>query len=100
MVKKGKIELEKEGFSPDLIFQADLKDVILSNKFDVTLAFGVFPHIQNEREALLKIKKFLNKNAHVFIVFKNDLFATFTFNKYSFDFMLRLIDNKFPKKSQ
>lgn len=96
MVKEGKKELTKAGFSDDLIFQADIeKKISIKEKFDAIIAYGVFPHLMNEKKALLNMKKLLNDKGEMFIEFRNELFSTFSLNKYSFDFFLnRLIDTK------
>lgn len=95
MVKEGRKELEKAGFAPNLIFQADLEDnaVLPDEKFDAIIALGVFPHILNETKALSNMRVRLSKNGLVLIEFRNDLFAAYTLNKYSLDFFLnRVID--------
>lgn len=102
MVEHGKKELEKAGYSPELIYLADLEDGLgLPNeKFDAILALGVFPHVLDEKKALSNMNKLLNSNGLVFIEFRNDLFAAYTLNKYSLDFFLnRVIDlSSFPEK--
>lgn len=95
MVEKGRKELEKAGYEPNLIFQADLEDeVTLPNeKFDAIIALGVFPHILSEGKALSIMRKRLNQHGLVFVEFRNELFAAYTLNKYSLEFFLdRLID--------
>lgn len=101
MVNEGRKELEKAGYDPSLIFQADLEDdtILPNEKFDAIIVLGVFPHILNERKALSNMRKRLNKNGLVFIQLDNDLFAAYTLNKYSVDFFLnRVINlNSLPK---
>lgn len=99
MVEEGRKELIKAGYSPNLIFRADLEnDVALPDeKFDAIIALGVFPHILNETKALSNMRARLNKNGLVYIEFRNDLFAAYTLNKYSLDFFHELIDlNSLP----
>jgi len=94
MVDSGKKELEKSGYDPNLIFVADLEtgENFPKEKFDAVVALGVFPHIPNEKKALLNIKNMLNEGGKVYIEFRNDLFSSYTLNKYSVDFFLnRLI---------
>lgn len=102
MVEEGKKELEKAGYDPELIHFADLEDGagLSREKFDAILALGVFPHIVDEKKALLNTGKLLNPNGLVFIEFRNDLFSAYTLNKYSLDFFLnRVIDlNTFPQR--
>lgn len=101
IVKEGKRELEKARFDPNLIFEADLEDAstLPNEKFDAIIVLGVFPHVSNDKKALLNMKKMLNEGGKVFIEFRNDLFAAFTLNKYSLDFFLnRVIDlNSLPQ---
>ncbi len=95
MVEEGRKGLEKAGFDPALISQADLEDdsSFPGEKFDAIIALGVFPHILDEAKALSTMRKRLNKRGMVFIEFRNDLFAAFTLNKYSLDlFLNRVID--------
>ena len=95
MVGFGKNELEKAGYSPNLIYHADLekKKSLKKTKFDAILSLGVFPHIKNEKLALKNIRDSLKKDGKTFIEFRNELFSTFSLNKYSTDFFLNeLID--------
>jgi len=102
MVEEGKKVLEEAGFDPNLIFIADLENnsSIPNKKFDAILALGVFPHIVKEFKALSNMRKRLKQKGKVFIEFRNELFATYTLNKYSLDFFLnRVINlNSFPSK--
>lgn len=101
MIEQGKKELKNAGYNPDLICFADIDDVssLPNEKFDAILALGVFPHILNERKALLNMRELLKPDGLVFIEFRNDLFAAYTLNKYSLDFFLnRVIDlNSLPE---
>ena len=95
MVEFGKSELISAKYSSKRIFQADLEKnkTLPTKKFDAILSLGVFPHIKNEKIALRNIRNCLNKNGKAFIEFRNELFATFSMNKYSADFYLNeLID--------
>ena len=95
MVEFGKSELISAKYSSKRIFQADLEKnkTLPTKKFDAILSLGVFPHIKNEKIALRNIRNCLNKNGKTFIEFRNELFATFSMNKYSADFYLNeLID--------
>ena len=95
MVEFGKNELISAKYSSNRIFHADLqkKNTMPNKKFDAILSLGVFPHIKNEKIALRNIKNCLNKKGKTYIEFRNELFATFSLNKYSADFFLNeLID--------
>src|SRR3990167_6329548 len=69
MVTEGKRELKRAGFSSELINFADLEKgkVFPKEKFDAIIALGVFPHILNEKRALLNMKKMLKPKGLVFI---------------------------------
>ena len=96
MVVHGQKELKKAGYKPDLIKVGDItnqKD-FPDEKFDAVTAFGVFPHVENEKTALANLKYILNKNGKVFIEFRNDLFSLFTLNKYSLEFFISQLINQ------
>tara|TARA_B100000029_G_C17420751_1_gene904219 strand:- start:217 stop:1074 length:858 start_codon:yes stop_codon:yes gene_type:complete len=101
MVDFAKYELELAKYSSDRAFHADLqkKNTMPKKKFDAILALGVFPHIRNEKIALRNIRNCLKKDGRTYIEFRNELFSTFSMNKYSADFFLNeLIDlQKFPR---
>ncbi len=87
--------LEKEGYDRDLIKSGDIqeKELIFNEKFDSAIALGVFPNVLDDTKCLLNMKQYLNKNGKVYIVFRNDLFSTFTLNKYSIEFFLEKVIN-------
>lgn len=101
MVEQGKRELEKSGYNPELISTADVEEGsgLPEGTCDAVIALGVFPHIVDERRALLNINTLLNPDGCVFIEFRNELFAAMTLNTYSLDFFLnRVIDvRSFPQ---
>ncbi len=104
MIKIGKLQLDKEGFDINLISQADVEDdtSLPNEKFDSILALGVFPHLIDEEKALQNLRKRLNHNGRVFIEFRNELFALFSSNKYTIDFILNkmLNFNSYPTEIQ
>ena len=69
-------------------------------KFDSIIALGVFTHLLDQKKALMNVNKILKKNGKALIQFRNDLFDSFTFNNYSYDFFLNSLVNigKFPSK--
>lgn len=94
MIDIGKEELKKAGFHPDRIWLVDIEDetsINYTSKYDAVIALGVFPHVLDEHKALLGIRKLLNVGGRTFIEFRNALFASFTFNKYSPDLYLNKI---------
>lgn len=90
MVKFGKKQLEKAGLKPDLVVEADLESgpPFEGEKFDVALAFGLFPHVKDEVQSMRSIGKMLNKEGFIYASFRNDLFALFSLNEYSYNFFL------------
>ena len=104
MIKIGKLQLDKEGFDINLISQADVEDdtSLPNEKFDSILALGVFPHLIDEEKALQNLRKRLNHNGRVFIEFRNELFALFSSNKFTLDFILNkmLNFNSYPTEIQ
>ncbi len=104
MIKIGKDQLKNEGFDSNLIAQSDIEDDLSlpKEKFDSILALGVFPHLIDEEKALQNLRKRLNHKGRVFIEFRNELFALFSSNKYTIDFILnKLFDfNSYPTEIQ
>ena len=91
MVDAGRIELEKAGYDPNLLFVGDLEDASTfpQEQFDAVIALGVFPHIVDDQKALSNIYASLKPGGVAIIEFRNDLFAAFTLNSYSFNFYLK-----------
>lgn len=97
MVKAGKHELKKAGFFTKRIFHDDLEcPKRYIGKHDAVLALGVFPHNIDDKKALKNIREWMNDmnpDSRAYIEFRNELFAAYTMNGYSFDFFLnRLIE--------
>jgi len=95
MVNSGKKELEKAGFGTSFIVEGDVEDSMpfADERFDAVLAFGIFPHLKDEVQSLKKIGTVLNSEGYVYASFRNDLFALFSLNEYSYNFfMTKLID--------
>ncbi|WP_186647666.1 class I SAM-dependent methyltransferase [Fluviispira vulneris] len=94
MVKKSKEKLQKLGLDPNNIIWGDIQDPITyssllrKGQFDALLAMGVMPHVRNDEECLLNIKALVKPGGTVFIEFRNKLFSLFTFNKYTYEFIL------------
>jgi len=93
MVEQGKKELAKAGYSPELVYYADLENAasLQKKKFDAIIALGVFPHILDDTKALTHMRHILNPGGTVYIECRNALFATYTLNKYSLDFFLNKV---------
>jgi SAM-dependent methyltransferase len=95
MVKNGKAILKENGYNENLVEVGDLESGIPfgDEKFDAALAFGVFPHIKSEVEALKKIGTRINDHGYVYVSFRNDLFALFSMNEYSYHFYANKLTN-------
>jgi hypothetical protein len=59
---------------------------------------GVLPHVQNEEFVLKNMKNLVKPNGRVFIEFRNKLFSLFTFNRYTYEFIMEdLLDGVSPQ---
>jgi len=90
MIDKGKQTLKDHGFSTELILKGDVEDFISlpDDIYDFVIAAGVFTHLPDDNTALKNIH-FKLKNAGILAVeFRNELFSLFSFNKYSYDFIV------------
>jgi SAM-dependent methyltransferase len=56
--------------------------------FDAVVAFGVMPHVANDRLALRNMRMFLKEGGKAYVEFRNKLFSLFTFNRYTKAFIL------------
>lgn len=94
MVKRSQDTLKKNGLSPENIILGDVQDPITyasllrNGQYDALLAMGVMPHIQNDEECLINMKAMIKPGGSAFIEFRNKLFSLFTFNRYTYEFIL------------
>lgn len=94
MVKKSKTTLSSNGLNPDNIIWGDIQDplsyasLVGNGQYDALLAMGVMPHIRNDAESLTNMKALVKPGGSVFIEFRNKLFSLFTFNRYTYEFIL------------
>jgi hypothetical protein len=56
--------------------------------FDGLMAMGVMPHVENDQMVLENIASLLRPGGTAFIEFRNKLFSLFTFNRYTYEFIL------------
>jgi SAM-dependent methyltransferase len=56
--------------------------------FDCCIAMGVFPHLSDELAALRNMAAVVRPGGRVMVEFRNELFALFTANRYSLQFMM------------
>lgn len=94
MVKKSKAMMEKNGMNPDHIFWGDIQDPatyiysVREGQFDGLMAMGVMPHVEKDDMVIENMATLVRPGGSVFIEFRNKLFSLFTFNRYTFDFIL------------
>jgi len=70
---------------------ATFAETAASGPFDLLVAMGVLPHIPEPAPrgaALSNVRTLLNPGGYAFIEFRNSLFSLFTFNRYTFEFIM------------
>ena len=104
MVEKARTNFAANGLPPENIIFGDIQDPITyspllrAGQFDALLAMGVLPHVQNEEFVLKNMKNLVKPNGRVFIEFRNKLFSLFTFNRYTYEFIMEdLLDGVSPQ---
>lgn len=104
MVEKAKTNFAENGLPSENIIFGDIQDPITyspllkAGKFDALLAMGVLPHVRNEEFVLKNMKNLVKPNGRVFIEFRNKLFSLFTFNRYTYEFIMEdLLDGVSPQ---
>jgi 2-polyprenyl-3-methyl-5-hydroxy-6-metoxy-1,4-benzoquinol methylase len=94
MVKQSKLTMKSSGMDPEKITWGDIEDpityatVLKDGRFDALMAMGVMPHVRNERQVLTNMKTLVRPGGSVFIEFRNKLFSLFTFNRYTYEFIM------------
>jgi 2-polyprenyl-3-methyl-5-hydroxy-6-metoxy-1,4-benzoquinol methylase len=94
MVETARVNFAENGLSPESIIFGDIQDPITycpllkAGQFDALLAMGVMPHVRNEEYVLKNMKNLVKPNGRVFIEFRNKLFSLFTFNRYTYEFIM------------
>ena len=104
MVEKAKTNFAENGLPPNNIIYGDIQDPITytpllqAGQFDALLAMGVLPHVRNEEFVHKNMKNLVKPNGRVFIEFRNKLFSLFTFNRYTYEFIMEdLLDGVSPQ---
>ena len=94
MVEKTKLNFRKNNLDESRIIWADVQDPITysplleGGRFEGLLAMGVMPHVRNEKFVLNNMKNIVKPGGKVFIEFRNKLFSMFTFNRYTYEFIM------------
>ncbi len=94
MVEQAKQNFAAHGYEPERIGWGDIQDsltyahLLERGLFDGLLAMGVMPHVDNDELALANMASCVRPGGSVFIEFRNKLFSLFTFNRYTYEFLL------------
>ena len=94
MVGKARENFKTSGLTGDRIIWGDIQDPITyspllkDGPFDALLAMCVLPHIRNDRFVIENMKDMVKPGGRVFIEFRNKLFSLFTFNRYTYEFIM------------
>jgi len=94
MVKKSKDTMKNSNMDPNKIIWADIQDPITyssffkDGQFDALLAMGVMPHVRNDKMTLKNMATLIKPGGSVFIEFRNKIFSLFTFNRYTYEFIM------------
>jgi len=94
MVQASQNTFKKNGLNPENIIWGDIQDPITyaellrNGQYDALLAMGVMPHVQNDETCLINMKALIKSGGSVFVEFRNKLFSLFTFNRYTYEFIM------------
>lgn len=94
MVAKAKENFKNNGRDENKIIWGDIQDpityspLLIQGQFDGLLAMGVTPHVRNDEFVLNNMRDMVKPGGQVFVEFRNKFFSLFTFNKYTFEFIM------------
>jgi 2-polyprenyl-3-methyl-5-hydroxy-6-metoxy-1,4-benzoquinol methylase len=94
MVERSKERMTEIGQSPDRIIWGDIEDpttyadLLRAGQFDGLMAMGVMPHIRNDVQVLRNMEMLVRPGGLMFVEFRNKLFSLFTFNRYTYEFVM------------
>ena len=104
MVAKSKENFKKNNLDENKILWGDIQDPITyspllkDGQFDALLAMGVTPHVRNDEFVIQNMRDMVKPGGRVFIEFRNKLFSFFTFNRYTYEFIMEdLLDGVSPQ---
>jgi len=107
MLERSQAKLKDSGLPVGNVMWGDVEDsVTLSTLraiggFDGLVTMGVLPHVAFERSALINMYHLLNPGGTVFVECRNQLFSLFTFNRFTYEFIMHeLIGDVDPKVKQ
>lgn len=94
MVERSKERMIEIGQDPQRIIWGDIEDptsyasLLGGGQFDGLMAMGVMPHVRNDIQVLRNMSTLLRPGGLMFIEFRNQLFSLFTFNRYTYEFVM------------
>ena len=93
-LEESRAKLIAAGLDPERVILADIEDPISYagirpvGGFDALVALGVLPHVTHEIQTLQNMAALVRPDGEVFIEFRNSLFSLFTFNRYTYEFIM------------
>ena len=93
-VGASKERLRALGQDPSRVTWADIEDPITYaplaaiGPFDALVSLGVLPHVRHERQTILNMRSLVRPGGEVYVEFRNKLFSLFTFNRYTYEFIM------------
>ncbi len=94
MVKEARQRLAKAGVPKENVIRADINDpvsyiqLMSDGAFDGLVAMGVLQHMEKDEHVLKNMASLLKSGGRTFIMFRNQLFSLFTFNRLTKEFIL------------
>lgn len=94
MVERARENVKNAGLDPARITWGDIEDsttyvqAFTQAPFDALIAMGVLPHVKNDDLVLSNMSALIRPGGTVFVEFRNKLFSLFTFNRYTFEFIM------------
>lgn len=93
-VEASRQRLSSLGQDAGRVIRADIEDpityapLVTGGQFDALVSLGVLPHVRHERQTLLNMRSLVRPGGEVFVEFRNKLFSLFTFNRYTYEFIM------------
>jgi 2-polyprenyl-3-methyl-5-hydroxy-6-metoxy-1,4-benzoquinol methylase len=94
MVKKSRKILGDSLLANEKIIWGDIEDpltyasLLKDGQFDGLVAMGVMPHVKNDIQVIRNMKNLVKPGGKVFIEFRNKIFSLFSFNRYTYEFII------------
>ena len=94
MVEVAKANFGHAGLDPERVLLGDLgsaetiERAAAGGPFDAVLLLGIMPHVEDDLAVLKNIRGCLKPGGRAYASFRNKLFAMFTANRYSHDFVI------------